>query len=95
MAETAALHVLIGHLDDEFGTQRLPGEILALAPAALAAGHAMFGGTGRFIWILPILPGVIAQSILAIGREEFEEFAACFGGEAGTYANVLQNFALS
>ena len=41
VAESTALHVLVGDFDDEFGTQRLPRKIFALAPAALTAGHAM------------------------------------------------------
>ena len=44
VAEAAALHVFVGDLDDEFGAERFPGEVLALAPTALAAGHAVFAG---------------------------------------------------
>ena len=40
VAEAAALHVVVGDLDHQLGPQRLPREILALAPAARRAGHA-------------------------------------------------------
>ena len=45
-----------------------------------------------FFGVLPIFPGMIAESIFAVGREEGEEFAARFGGEAGADADVLENF---
>ena len=38
------LHVLIGDFDDEFRTKWFPGKVLALTPAALAAGHAELRG---------------------------------------------------
>ena len=44
VAEAAALHVFVGDFDDEFGAKRFPFEILAAAPAAFAAGHAVFTG---------------------------------------------------
>src|SRR5689334_8734396 len=41
VTETRSLHVLVRHLGHQFRTQRLPRKVLALAPPALAAGHAM------------------------------------------------------
>ena len=41
VAEARALHVVVGDLDHELGAQRLPREVLALAPAALRARHAL------------------------------------------------------
>ena len=43
--EAGALHVLISDFDHQLGPQRLPRQVLALAPAALAARHAMPGFT--------------------------------------------------
>jgi hypothetical protein len=43
VAEAAALHVFVGDFDDKFGAERFPLEVLAAAPTALAAGHAVFG----------------------------------------------------
>ena len=55
VAEAAALHVLVGDLDDELGAEGIPGEVLAAAPAALAAGHAVaWHGLRR---ALPIFQG--------------------------------------
>src|SRR5579872_238727 len=39
--ETAALHVLVGDFDHQFGPKWLPGKVLTRAPAALSAGHAL------------------------------------------------------
>ena len=43
VAEAAALHVVVGDLDDQLRTERLPGQVLALAPAARCAGPALSG----------------------------------------------------
>ena len=55
VTEAAALHVLVSDFDHQFGTQRLPRQVLALAPAALAARHAMFGFTARWCLLGPML----------------------------------------
>jgi len=44
VAEASALHVFVSDFDDEFGTERLPFEVFAAAPTALAPGHAMLAG---------------------------------------------------
>ena len=43
VAEAGALHVLICDFHHQFRPQRLPRQVLALAPAALSARHAMPG----------------------------------------------------
>src|SRR5213593_2842244 len=40
VTKAGSLHMLVSHFDHQFGPQRLPREVLALAPAALAAWHA-------------------------------------------------------
>src|SRR5262245_42640546 len=76
VTEAHALHVLVGDLDYELGSQRFPRQVLALAPAALATGHAAFGFAGCGFAFRPSLPGVSDERILAVGREVFYEFAA-------------------
>ena len=50
VAEAMTLHVLIGNLDHKFRPQGLPGKILALAPAALAArACAAQPGSSRYL----------------------------------------------
>src|SRR5256885_11404822 len=44
VAEAVALHVVVLHFADALDPQRLPRQILAGAPAALAAGHARRAG---------------------------------------------------
>src|SRR5262245_55949279 len=46
MTEACALHVFVSDFDHQLGPQRLPGQVLALAPAALASRYAMPGFTG-------------------------------------------------
>ena len=53
--EARALHVLVGDFDHQLGPQRLPRQVLALAPAALAARHPLpgFPIAGRMLGPLP------------------------------------------
>src|ERR1043166_1026318 len=41
VAKAISLHVVVSDFDDQLGAQRLPRQILASAPAALRAGHAL------------------------------------------------------
>src|SRR5438093_326887 len=41
MSEAVALHVVVSHLDHQLGSQWLPGQILAVTPAALGARDTM------------------------------------------------------
>ena len=89
VAEARALHVVVGDLDDELGSQRLPREVLALAPAALRAGPALAAAlrVGR---AGPLLPRMIDQRVLAVRRQEGDELAALRVGEARGDADVLE-----
>src|SRR5262249_37698157 len=90
VAEAVALHVLVSDFHHQFGTQRLPRQVLALAPAALTTGHAMFGFTARRSMLSPILPRVSGQRILAVWSEEFYQLAALLFREARANSNMLQ-----
>ena len=87
--EASALHVLVRDFDHQLGPQRLPRQILALAPAALASRHAMLRPLAA-VMLRPALPRVIGQRVLAIGREEFDEFPALLLREARADTDVLQ-----
>ena len=41
MTESRALHMLVRNFDYQFGSERLPRQILAVAPTALASRHPM------------------------------------------------------
>src|SRR5664279_3386353 len=43
--EASALHMLISDFHHQLGSQRFPRQVLAVAPSALAAGHALHGFT--------------------------------------------------
>ena len=51
----------------------------------------MFSSGGGSFGALPIFPGMIAKSVLAIRREEGEEFASHRRSETGAHADVLKN----
>ena len=90
VAEAVALHVIIGDFNDELGAQGFPRQIFSLAPAALAAGHALWGIGGRGNGGIPFLPGMMSESVSAVRCEEFGKFETFFGGETGTNANMLE-----
>src|SRR5215472_14094206 len=69
VTEAGALHVLVGHFDHEFGSQRFPREVLALTPAALAARHTMPGFTDCEFSLRPAPPRVGSERVLSIRRE--------------------------
>ena len=92
VAEASALHVLVGDFDDEFGAERLPFEVFAVAPTALAAGHAVVAGGCSFFRAFPVFPGMIAESVFAPGREEGEKLAAHRSREAGAHSDMLEHF---
>src|SRR4051812_20583508 len=84
--ETTALHVVVGNLDHQLRTQRLPRKVLALAPAAHPTGHALSSGvavTG------PCFPRMPIERILTIGREKIHQLPALFIGKACRDAHVL------
>src|ERR1700754_2975754 len=88
MTETRALHVFIRDFNDELGTKRLPREVLALAPSALAAGHALVHRVGAGFG--PGTPRMVGERVVTIGFEELDELAALLLREAGADADVLQ-----
>ena len=89
MTEAAALHVVVSDFDYQLRPQRLPGQVLALAPAALAAGHAMLSFI-RDSMLGPVFPGMSGERVLAVRREEFYEFASLLFREARADADMLQ-----
>src|SRR5262249_32582345 len=62
--ETVALEVVVLHLAHPLDPQRLPREVLALAPAALDAGHADAATHGHG----PLAPGMLGERVLAERR---------------------------
>src|SRR5207344_3380799 len=62
VAEALALQVIVFHLAHALDAQRLPRQVLARAPAALPAGHALraaLGGLG------PLAPRMSLERVLA------------------------------
>src|SRR5215813_12190356 len=95
VTEAAALHVLVRNFYYEFGPYWFPGQILALTPAALPAGHALIdahsGFSGLSSVFRPGFPRMSRERVFAIGLQKFCKFAALLRAEAGTYADVLQS----
>ena len=87
MAEAIALQVVVLHLADALGPQRLPRQVLARAPAALRARHArrVVGGAG------PVAPGMVLQRVLAQRRQFVSQLPAHRHREGRGDADVLQH----
>ena len=86
VAETAALHVLIGNFHHELRTQRFPGEVFALTPAAVSARHPL---TRLGYCIGPCTPGMILERVFAVRREEVDQFHPLLLRKTGADADVL------
>jgi hypothetical protein len=82
--------MVVRDFNDQFRTERLPGQVLALAPAALAARYAVLGFTILWCMLGPILPRVSAESVLTIGSEEFYQLASLLFREARADAYMLE-----
>src|SRR6266540_1401034 len=82
MPETPALHVVVGDLADQLGAERLPGEVLATAPAGQPAGDA-FGAHGAH-------PRVVVALVEPVGRDLVEQLLAARQTERGGHPDVLQ-----
>src|SRR5262245_12007028 len=89
VAEAPALHVVVRDLDHQLRPERLPREILALAPAAVAPRHALRTRL-RAVLARPVPPGMIGERIRAVGRERRDELAPLRVGEARHHADVLE-----
>src|SRR5688572_17351432 len=87
--EARALHVIVGDFQDELRTERLPGKILALAPAARCARPPLRGRVAA-VRQRPFLPRVPIQRRRAVGAEILHQLAALRIGEAGAHPDVLQ-----
>src|SRR4029079_5061157 len=79
--------MVVFDLADAFHAQGLPGEVLALAPAALPAGHARRPAALR---PRPFPPGLILERVLAQGLELERELAPRGRGEGRRHADVMQ-----
>ena len=71
--------------------QRLPGKILAAAPAALCPRHTASGFSVRRQMAHPLLPRVIVQCVRAIRRQKVQQFPSLLRGETRAHTHVLQH----
>ena len=90
VTESRSLHVFVSDFSHQFGPHGFPRKILALAPSALATGHATLTVTGCLSMLGPGLPRVSGQRVMAIRREEFRELQALLLREARADTHVLQ-----
>src|SRR6266571_9346310 len=86
MPEAGALQVVVLHLADALDPERLPGEVLALAPAAGRARHPSpsLEGAG------PLPPRVRHEGVLAERSELLREPPSLRHGERRGHAHVVQ-----
>src|SRR5215510_12689135 len=90
MTKPAALHVIVGNFQHKLRSNRFPGQILSLAPAAETAGNAMAHFVGRAGHFGPAFPWVAFQCVPAIGSEELHEVPSSLHGKARADADVLK-----
>jgi hypothetical protein len=83
--------VVVTDFDYQLGTQRLPREVLALAPTALTAGHAVTGFNAARHSLRPLFPWVSGERILSIRCEELHELSTYFLCEARADADMTQH----
>src|SRR5690606_4285328 len=86
VTKAMALEVVVFHLAHALDAQRLPRQVLAAAPAALAAGHAR----GLLPDVGPLRPWVSFQRVLAQRRELVHERPPLSHLERRRDADVLQ-----
>ena len=77
MAKTISLHVIVSDLHHQLGPERLPRQILALAPAALPSRPAIHF-SGRRLCVSPVFPWMDLDAIRAVGFQKFRQFAVAF-----------------
>src|SRR5262249_30105807 len=90
VAETAALHVIVGHFDDQLRAQRLPRQILALTPPALCSRHSTPNLPFGSCFLCQSFPRMPFKCIFAIWRKELSQLAALAQREAGAPPYVLE-----
>ena len=95
VTEAVALHVIVSDFDYKLRTQRFPGHVLSLAPAALGAWSALLGFTIRCFELGPIFPGMSSERILAIWCKVFHKLTAHAVGETRDDADMLQRTRIS
>src|SRR5438128_3842917 len=86
VAEAVALHVVVLHLADALDAQRLPGQILAGTPAALAAGHARAAA----LRASPLAPRVFLHRVRPQRLQLLRKLLARLHRERGRDADVMQ-----
>src|SRR5215203_6071646 len=86
MPESRPLHVVVLHLAHQFDAHRLPRQVLACAPSAVATGHPrrLAGRVG------PFLPGMIRHRVLAQRFQQLRELLSLLRREGGSDADVMQ-----
>src|SRR6185369_6266083 len=85
--EAVALQVIVFHLAHALDAQRLPRQVLARAPPALPAGHALRSALGG---LRPPAPRMPLERVLAQRLELLRELLARGHGEGRRHADVMQ-----
>src|SRR5882724_12893422 len=91
VTEAAALHVVVSDFDYKLRTQRLPRQVLALAPPALSAGPATFSFTVCSFMLGPVFPRMRGERVPAVRCEECYKLPAHLVREARADADMLQS----
>src|SRR5581483_10329010 len=93
VAEAVALHVILSDFHSQTGTQRFPGQILSLTPAALTAGHALcHAGSAAHLRCVfyPQLPRMSDERVGTLRFEELPYFPPLLHPEARAHSDILK-----
>src|SRR5512145_1431363 len=84
--EPVALQMVVLHLADALDAERLPRQILAGAPAAVATRHTLSAS----FRLGPFAPWMCLQRVRPQRLQLFDERLACSHRERGSHADVVQ-----
>src|ERR1700682_4862430 len=90
VSKAVALHMVVGNLDDELRTQRLPRQIFPRAPTTLRTGAAMRLRIGDLLCGCPGAPGMTVERIIPIRRQKRHQLSPFCVREARANADLLE-----
>src|SRR5262249_2037225 len=90
MSKATALHMIVRHLDHQFGSQRLPRQVLSLTPTALRAGNAAGHAVLTPLMLGPMFPGMTLERVFSIRRQKIHELHPHLIAETRAHTDVLQ-----
>src|SRR2546423_15179005 len=90
MSKPVALHMIVRNFDDQLRTDRLPRQVLSLAPTTLSARHPMRLTIRLGMRLCPPAPWMSVERVLTIGSKKSHQLLPLGIGESGADTDVLE-----